>query len=67
MLCNACYNEEVAARAGIDFRHPELGQWMQRHPTPLCPEDHELRLTGLRPMAVPTPCWSEDDSYRGGR
>ena len=24
LLCNACYNEEVAARAGIDFRHPEF-------------------------------------------
>ena len=24
LLCNACFNEEVAARAGIDFRHPEF-------------------------------------------
>ena len=24
LLCNACFNEEVAARAGIDFQHPEF-------------------------------------------
>ena len=24
LRCNACFNEEVAARAGIDFQHPEF-------------------------------------------